>query len=128
MPMELEIEHFAMNVPDPVGMARWYVEHLHMRVVRGMDRPPYTHFLADSAEDVMLEIYRNDAAPVPDYAARPPLVMHLAFTVSDPAAVRQRLIAAGATFVEDVHLPDGSYLVTLRDPWNLPIQFCRRAW
>ena len=124
----MEIEHLALNVPDPLGMARWYVEHLAMRVASGLDEPPYTHFLADSADHVMLEIYRNDAAPVPDYASQPPLGMHVAFTSDEPAADTDRLIAAGATFVEDVHLADGSYLVTLRDPWGLPIQLCRRTW
>ena len=123
----MEIEHFAMNVPDPVGMARWYVEHLGMRVAMGLAEPPYTHFLADGGGHVMLEIYRNPKDPVPDYASQHPLRMHVAFTVDDPAAARRRLLAAGATFVEDVSLPDGGLLVTLRDPWGLAIQVCRRG-
>ena len=123
----MEIEHFALNVPDPRGMARWYVEHLGMRVASGMDEPPYTHFLADSADDVLIEIYANPTDPIPDYAGLHPLRLHLAFDSADPAADRDRLLAAGASLVEEVHLDDGSYLVMLRDPWGLAIQLCQRG-
>ena len=125
--LSMEIEHVAMNVPDPVGMAGWYVEHLGMRVAFGMDEPPYTHFLADGPDHVLLEIYNNPTDPAPDYAGQNPLRFHIAFTVDDPAAERDRLTAAGATFVEDVHLDDGSFLVMLRDPWGMPVQLCRRG-
>ena len=47
----MRIEHFALNVADPVGMARWYVEHLRMRIARGGNEPPYGHFLADGGEE-----------------------------------------------------------------------------
>ena len=40
---------------------------------------------------------------------------------------RARLEAAGATFAEEVHLPDGSHLVMLRDPWGLALQLCKRG-
>ena len=125
--MEMEIEHVALNVPDPAAMARWYVEQLGMRVVVGNDSPPYAHFLADSAGHVMLEIYLNPPDDVPDYGARHQLQFHIAFVSSDPPADRRRLEAAGATFVEDIHLPDGGYLVTMRDPWGVPLQFVRRG-
>ena len=32
----MDIEHFALNVPDPVAAAAWYVEHLGMRVQRSL--------------------------------------------------------------------------------------------
>ncbi len=133
----MRIEHFALNVADPVGMARWYVEHLGMRIASGSNEPPYGHFLADadSADNagkadtggqVMIEVYHNPADPVPDYAAQPPTRMHLAFISADPAGDRDRLLATGAAYVEDVHLPDGGYIVTLRDPWGLPLQLVKR--
>src|SRR5262249_45002677 len=43
----MDIEHMALNVPDPVAMADWYTEHLGMRVVRSVPGPPHTRFLAD---------------------------------------------------------------------------------
>lgn len=140
----MRIEHFALNVADPVGMARWYVEHLGMRIAVGSDEPPYGHFLADGSDGAdsgdkdnadeadgdgraMIEVYHNPADAIPDYAAQPPARVHLAFVSADPAGDRDRLLAAGATYVEDVHLPDGGYLVTLRDPWGLAIQLARRG-
>ena len=50
----MKIEHVALNVADPVAMARWYTEHLKLTVVKGMDTIPYTHFLADDGGTVML--------------------------------------------------------------------------
>jgi catechol 2,3-dioxygenase-like lactoylglutathione lyase family enzyme len=123
----MKIEHFALNVADPVGMARWYVEHLGMRIARGSNEPPYGHFLADDGEEVMIEIYHNPADAIPDYAAQPPARMHLAFISADPAGDRDRLLAAGAAYVEEVHLPNGGYIVTLRDPWGLPLQLVKRG-
>ena len=123
----MRIEHFALNVADPAGIARWYVEHLGMRIVLGSDKPPYGHFLADSAAHVMIEIYHNPADAIPDYAAQPPARLHLAFISADPAGDAGRLLPAGATHVEDVHLPDGGLIVTLRDPWGLPFQLVKRG-
>ncbi|MEY4488848.1 MAG: hypothetical protein RIQ79_1356, partial [Verrucomicrobiota bacterium] len=85
-----------------------------------------THFLAD-ARGAVIEIYRNPAAPVPDYAAMHPLVLHIAFQSLDADADLARLLAAGATFVEAVLPPDGSKLLMLRDPWGLALQVCQRA-
>jgi len=133
----MRIEHFALNVAEPIAMARWYVEHLGMRIVVGSSEPPYGHFLADAggaaAPDagpvthVMIEIYHNPADAIPHYAAQPPSRMHLAFTSADPAGDRDRLLAAGARHVEDVRLGDGGHVVTLRDPWGLPLQLVRRG-
>jgi catechol 2,3-dioxygenase-like lactoylglutathione lyase family enzyme len=123
----LKVEHFACNVSDPAGMAAWYVEHLGMRIVRRNAAPPHIHFLADAAGRVVMEIYRNSADAVPDYPALHPLRFHIAFAAADPDAARADLLAAGATFVEEQTLPDGSRLLMLRDPWGLPLQLCKRT-
>lgn len=122
----MNLEHTALNVPDPVGFAAWYVAQLGLRVVRHIPAPNQTHFLADAAGGV-IEIYRNPAAPVPDYATMHPLVLHLAFESTDARADTARLLAAGATHVEDVLPPDGSVLTMLRDPWGIALQLCQRA-
>src|SRR5687767_8334948 len=93
----VNVEHFALNVPDPVAAAAWYVEHLGMRVVRSLDAAPFTHFLADSAGRVVVELYRQTVAPVPDYAAMDPFVFHIAFVAADVGGVRERLLKAGAS-------------------------------
>ena len=123
----MEFEHFALNVRDPARMADWYVEHLGMKVVFSLDKEPHTRFLADETSRVVMELYVNRAAPMPEYATIHHLSFHCAFAVPDADAAKARLIAAGATFVEEVRPADGSLLYMLRDPWGIPLQICRRA-
>ena len=56
-----------------------------------------------------------------------PLLVHLAFVSPDPENDKNRLIEAGAGYVEEVNLPDGSKLIMMRDPWGLAIQLCKRG-
>ena len=123
----MQFEHFALNVPDALAASRWYVEHLGLTVVRGLDREPFTHFLADSSGRVIVELYTNTASPVPDHAAAHPLSFHVGFVSSDARATQARLETAGATLFKEDALPDGSILVMMRDPWGIPIQLCQRA-
>jgi catechol 2,3-dioxygenase-like lactoylglutathione lyase family enzyme len=124
----MDIEHFALNVSDPVAMARWYTEHLGMRVVRSIAEPPHTRFLADRSGRGVVEIYGHTKAAVPDYAALDPLVLHLAFSTADVHATRERLLAAGASSVGEVIVtPSGDEMAFLRDPWGVPLQLVRRA-
>jgi glyoxylase I family protein len=123
----LNVEHLACNVSDPAAMAAWYVEHLGMRIVRRLPTAPHIHFLADASGRVVIEIYCNAADPVPDYASMHPLRFHVAFAADDPDAARAALVAAGATFVDEQTLADGSRLMMLRDPWGLAVQLCKRT-
>jgi len=123
----LAVEHIAWNVSDPAAIAAWYVEHLGMRIVRQSIEPPFVHFLSDADARVVIELYSNDADPVPDYAAMHPLRFHLAFATSDPERAKDALIAAGATFVDDRVVGDGSRLIMLRDPWGVAVQLCKRT-
>jgi catechol 2,3-dioxygenase-like lactoylglutathione lyase family enzyme len=123
----LSVEHIAWNVSEPGAMAAWYVEHLGMRVVRRLATPPYIHFLADATGRVVIEIYSNPVDQVPDYASLHPVRFHLAFAAPEPDAARAALVAAGATFLDEQSLADGSRLLMLRDPWGLALQLCKRA-
>jgi glyoxylase I family protein len=123
----MKFEHFATNVPDPRAQAAWLVEHLGMRILRAEAQPPYAHFLADSTGRPVLEIYANPQDPIPEHASVHHLRLHWAFVSADPLLDRGRLEGAGATFVEEARLPDGSHIITLRDPWGLPVQLCKRA-
>lgn len=123
----MHFEHVALNVPDPRAMARWYVEHIGMRVVRSVDAPPYMHFLADATGRVIFELYANPKAAIPDYPAQDPLILHVAFAVEDMDATIARLTAAGATVYSDEAQPDGGRLAMLRDPWGVALQLTQRA-
>jgi catechol 2,3-dioxygenase-like lactoylglutathione lyase family enzyme len=124
----MNIEHIAFNVPDPVAAAEWYGRHLGMRVVRSVEGSPHTRFLADEAGRVVLEFYRQEKAPVPDYFAIDPMVLHIAFTADDIREARQRVLAAGASAVGEVApQPNGDDLAMLRDPWGVAVQLVKRG-
>jgi glyoxylase I family protein len=125
---QVRLEHVGLNVADPVKMAQWYVGNLGMRVTREGPPPINARFLADSGDNMMLELYHNPPDAVPDYASMDPLLLHVAFMADDVDAVRQRLMAAGATPVGEVTTtPAGDKLAMLRDPWGMAIQLVHRA-
>lgn len=123
----MKLEHFALNVEEPVAMAEWYVEYLGLQVVRQMKEPPYTAFLADTSGRIMIEIYKNPADEVPAYRNMDPLLVHLAFVSAQPEEDKERLLKAGASLVTEQHLKDGSHLIMMRDPWGLAVQLCKRG-
>jgi glyoxylase I family protein len=124
----MKLEHFALQVPDPVALADWYVQHLGWTVARAGGAPTHGRFLKDSSGSVMLEVYHNPQVPVPDYASTSPFLMHLALISAAPAADRDRLIKAGATLAEDLSAsPAGDQFVMLRDPWGIPLQLVKRV-
>ena len=123
----MKIEHFAINVSNPVDMADWYCKNLGMKIVRQQNEHPNTAFLSDESGMVMLEIYNNPSDQVPDYYSMDPLILHLAFVSDNPGADKARLVKEGAKEVSDDELPDGSHLIMLRDPWGFCIQLCKRA-
>ncbi len=124
----MRLEHVAFNVDDPAGLAAWYVNNLGMKIVRSFAEAPYIHFLADSAEKSLIEIYSNPLGEVIDYRAQHAVTFHLAFAVDDIEAERQRLVAAGAALDGDIdHRANGDKLAFLRDPWGYAIQLAQRV-
>jgi glyoxylase I family protein len=124
----MNIEHMALNVPDPLAMAGWYTTHMGMRVVRSLPTPPFTHFLADESGKMVLEIYHHTKAAIPDYFSFDPLVLHVAFTTSTVRETRERLIKAGATPAGEIAVTSaGDEMAFLHDPWGVAIQLVHRA-
>lgn len=124
----MKIEHIAYQVEDATAAADWYRNHLGFKTKRGIEKPFPVYFLADEADDVMIEIYSNPAVKTPEYRAMDPLILHLAFVCETVPETAERLIAAGAELVSGPdHLPTGDTLAMLRDPWGLAIQLCHRA-
>lgn len=123
----MKLEHVAINVSEPAKLAQWLADHLGMRIARASDKAPYEHFVADASGSV-IELYHNPAAPIPDYAAMSPFLLHFAFTTSDIEADRQRLIDAGATAISEINsTPAGDKLAFLRTPWQEPLQLVQRG-
>lgn len=123
----MKFEHFALNVEDARAVARWYVEHCEMVILRAAAEPPWGHFLGDREGRVVVELYSNPSAPFFDGRGGHPLTFHFAHAVSDAGAAKERLVAAGASVVEDGSNRGGMRIVMLRDPWGLPLQLCQRA-
>ncbi len=124
----MQVEHIAWQVPDPVALAEWWVQHMGFNVVRRGKGPSLAHFLADKSGHVIIEVYNNPAASIPDYSKMSPLHLHLAFAVSDMAETRDRLVKAGATVAENISITHaGDEIAMLRDPWSFPIQLIKRA-
>lgn len=123
----MKIEHTAINVEEPVLMARWYVEHLGLEVKRRTTDAPYAHFLADDGGTVMMEIYGNTEAPRLDFRQLNPAELHFAFVSNDVSADTARLVSAGATIVADVHQLGDDTFAMLRDPWGVPVQLVKRS-
>jgi glyoxylase I family protein len=123
----VKLEHVALQVEDPVAVARWYVDHLGLTVARAQEESPFGHFLADEGRSVLIEIYRNPKASLPDYRQMDPLLLHLAFSAEDVAGTRTRLLEAGATTESEVQVNEaGDEMAMLRDPWGVAIQIVRR--
>lgn len=123
----MRIEHLALNVDDPIGMAQWYVAHLGLTVVREFGPPGFGRFLADEGGRTLLEFYVDRDAPIPDYAALHPRTLHLAFWSSDLAELTRQLVAAGAKLIDAPRrTSSGDEFAMLRDPWGLPLQLVWR--
>lgn len=123
----MKIEHIALNVEEPVLMARWYVEHLGLTVKRRMVDSPFAHFLAGDDDRVMLEIYGNKNATVPDYRNADPAIFHIAFWSDNVETDCRRLQSAGAQVVADAHQINDDTFAMLRDPWGIPLQLVKRG-
>jgi glyoxylase I family protein len=122
----MRLEHFALQVPDPVAMADWYVKNLGCTVARSGGEPSHGRFL--TVGSVLFEIYRNPSVSVPDYKKIEPLHLHIAFSSENLTADRDRLVKAGATVFDDIKTTsEGDEIMILRDPWSVPILFVKRA-
>jgi glyoxylase I family protein len=125
----MRIEHIAWQVPDPVATADWYVRIMGFQVVRRGKGPTLAHFLADESGNVVIEVYNNPAAMMPDYPKMSPLLLHLAFAVADMVGTRDMLVKAGATVTEDISTTHaGDQIAMLRDPWGFPLQLVKRSY
>jgi len=124
----MRLEHFALNVPDATAHADWYVRHLGFSILRRLDTPPFRRFLADDTGRVIVELYTDSRARIPDYKTMDPLCFHVAVVSTDASTDRRRLEAVGATHVApDEPQLDATRLIMMRDPWGVALQLCQRA-
>src|SRR5690349_7642204 len=110
----IKLEHFALQVPDPVAMGDWYVKNLGCTIARSEGEPSHGRFI--NVGRGLFEIYRNPKVSVPDYKSIDPLHLHVAFNSDNLLADRDKLVKAGAIVVTDVNTtPSGDQIMMLRD-------------
>lgn len=124
----IRFEHFALNFADPQNIANWYCKNLGMKINRKGTSPTYANFVADADNNMMFELYKNSEYPMLDISKINPLSIHIAFVVEDVSAIRNGLIGADATLVDDIKVSaSGDEILMLRSPWGVPLQFIKRA-
>lgn len=124
----MKIEHFAVNVSDPIKMGHWWAENLGLNIIRMDDTSPYITFLADEDNGTVIELYANPKGETIDLSQYSIFTFHIAFAVDDISAECDRLIAAGATPTGDIlTMGNGDQLGFVRDPWGIVIQILQRV-
>ena len=120
-------EHFALNMAALDEVVNWYMTHIGLKIVSQQKEAPYMTFLSDTTGRVILELYHRPDELITDFRKQHPLTFHVAFVSENAEIDKERLMKAGATFVEEVRKEDGSILFMLRDPWGMPLQLCQRS-
>lgn len=124
----MKIEHFAINVENPAGLADWWSKNLGLNIIRADQAEPFIHFLADDGNNTLVEIYNHPLGELPDYPNMSIYTFHIAFAVDDIAGECDRLLTAGATSASDmITMGNGDKMRFVRDPWGVTIQFLQRA-
>lgn len=123
--MEMKLEHVALNVPDPAKMADWWCRNFGMELAFSGPPPVDCRFIRDCSGTMCLELYHNPPE-TPDYAAKVPLELHIAFVCDDPEEEAKRFVDAGAK-LEVLERPNGMTLAMMRDPWGVCFQLCKRT-
>jgi glyoxylase I family protein len=107
------IEHTAIATPDPMKLARWYVDHLGFAI--NWQPPNSTTVFVKAPDGSMIEFIEapDRLAAVP--AMREPGLRHMAIAVSDFDAMHSRLQAAGVKFLSTPEKTNGNSLVFFAD-------------
>jgi len=126
MMQQMKSSHIAVNVADPAAVTSWYQIHCGLRVIRQRQPRSQLQLLMDASGSNVLEIH-GKTDNVPDYRKMDPWSFHSTLASNEPFSDSQRLVAAGAVFVSECHLHNGSHFVMLRDPWGLALLLFRSS-
>jgi glyoxylase I family protein len=108
------IEHVAIASPDPLRLARWYVEHLDFNI-NYQSAHSKTVFIK-AADGSMVEIIESAPNTVPAEGMSAAGLRHVALTVADFPAVYARLKEKGVRFLTDAQTTNGNSLAFFTDP------------
>jgi len=108
------IEHVAIASPDPLRLARWYVEHLDF-LINYQPVHSKTVFIK-AADGSMVEIIESAPGTVPAEGMSAAGLRHVALTVADFPSVYARLKEKGVRFLTDAQTTNGNSLAFFTDP------------
>lgn len=108
------IEHVAIASPDPLRLARWYVEHLDFNI-NYQSAHSKTVFIK-AADGSMVEIIESAPNTTPAEGMNAAGLRHVALTVADFPAVYARLKEEGVRFLTDAQTTNGNSLAFFTDP------------
>jgi glyoxylase I family protein len=108
------IEHVAIASPDPLRLARWYVEHLDF-LINYQSAHSKTVFIK-AADGSMVEIIESAPGTAPTEGLNAAGLRHVALTVADFPAVYARLKEKGVRFLTDAQTTNGNSLAFFTDP------------
>ncbi len=108
------IEHVAIASPDPLRLARWYVEHLGF-LINYQSAHSKTVFIK-AADGSMVEIIESAPDTAPAEKINAAGLRHLALTVTDFPSVYAGLKKQGVRFLTDAETKNGNSLAFFTDP------------
>jgi glyoxylase I family protein len=108
------IEHVAIASPDPLRLARWYVEQLGF-VINFQPAQSKAVFIK-AADGSMIEIIESAPGTSPAEGMNTAGLRHLALTVADFPGMYARLQQNGAHFLTEPQTTNGNSLVFFSDP------------
>ena len=107
------IEHTAIATPDPMKLARWYVDRLGF--VINWQPPDSTTVFVKAPNGSMLELIESPAPLAGVPAMREPGLRHLALLVDDFDAMYRKLADAGVKFLTAPETSHGNTLAFFTD-------------
>lgn len=107
------IEHTAIASPDPLRLAKWYVDHLGF-VINYRSKNSPTCFVK-APDGTMIEIIESSAPAAGAPAMRDAGLRHLALTVADFPAACESLKRKGIAFLSEPQTVKGNSTVFFTD-------------
>jgi glyoxylase I family protein len=121
-------EHVEMNLANNADIIKWYEKNLGFKILRQSPAPAFNSFVGDSSQHMLFELQNISDSPYLDLANIHHMSLHFAFVVANLETTSERLLQAGCKVAEAFRTSNsGDKVITLRDPWNLSIQFVQRA-
>ncbi|MDP4178670.1 MAG: VOC family protein [Bacillota bacterium] len=124
----MTVEHIGFTVSSPKEMAKWYEENLGFVIqFEGGNEKDGMVFISDESRSTILELLKSsETLPINELINHSDQ-LHIALKSEDPYADKERLVAAGASYVGEKIISNcKDILIMLKDPWGNYLQIAKR--